>query len=75
MTNIAITFRFKVGDKVEALDRGRWRDATVSRLEAYRGREGYYLLWALPAGAESWISRGGWHQGCTVRAPMDPAAG
>ena len=59
---MAITFRFQVGDVVEAMDNSphAWRLATIERRAAYRGREGYYVLWVLAPDAQSWVSRGGW---------------
>lgn len=68
--------RFKAGDAVQVQQGGRlgdWRDALIERPAPYRGREGYYILWPLPADAPMWESRGGWMQGINVRA-RDAAA-
>lgn len=60
--------RFKAGESVEAQNENlEWRAASIERFEPYRGREGYYILWALPADAPSWVSRGGWKPGYAVR--------
>lgn len=62
--------RFKAGDIVQVQEGGRfgeWREARIERPAPYRGREGYYVLWTLPADAPSWVSRGGWKMGRCVR--------
>lgn len=61
--------RFAVGDAVEALNLQRgWQLGCIAQIANYRGREGYYVLWTLPADAPSWVSRGGWLHGAGVRA-------
>lgn len=62
--------RFNAGDAVEVQSDGRmgpWRSARIERPAPYRGREGYYILWNLPADTPMWVSRGGWAQGACVR--------
>lgn len=63
------SFRFKVGDPVEAKYPGTdtWKLGYVHQLASYRGREGYYVNWVLPLDAPSWVSRGGWQPGNCVR--------
>ena len=70
---MAITFRFQVGDVVEAMDNSphAWRLATIERRAAYRGREGYYVLWVLAPDAQSWVSRGGWKPAYGVRTEAE----
>jgi len=59
-----ITFTYHVGQIVECLDNGTWKQAYIMRLQPYRGRAGYDILWhPAPKPAHEWSARpsaGGW---------------
>lgn len=76
-TKLVIDERFKVGDRVEALDFNGWRPAILAQHAPYTrtGSDGYYVTWAdQPVPRPSFLSAGGWKPVSSLRPAVRPAA-